>query len=269
MPREPRRLYEKASACFRRDLTTDLSSRWSFALQGLHLAFAVISYYFLATQVAAGRSEGYPAFPFLLIGVMVQGYMTTVLVMFAQVVRGNQIAGTFKAVLTTRTSPVAFVLLSSLYPLSRTTIDVAVYLLVGLLLGFSIGGSNVGGALLVFVLSLVAFGSLGIVLAALSLVSNRANTCVTLVVSASWLMSGGLYPREVLPSLLENAANLLPATYALNGLRATLIGNVPTSMILPDLAALALFSILAVPVALVVFDVGLKRARVCGTLGHI
>src|SRR5687767_13822863 len=93
-----RLVWDKARACVRRDATLELGSPWSFGLQLAHLSFAVVSYYFFAAQIENSELGGYAPFEFLLIGIMVQGYMTTVLVMFSHVVQGNQIAGTLKAV---------------------------------------------------------------------------------------------------------------------------------------------------------------------------
>jgi ABC-2 type transport system permease protein len=262
------RLMDKARACFMRDLAIDLSSRWSILFQALHLALAVISYYFLATQFSSSCAR-YPAFPFLLVGIAVQGYMTTILVTFAEVIAVHRREGTLKAVLVTPTSPIVFVLLSSLYPVCRTTVDAAMYVVVGLLLGFSTGNGNVAGALLVFVASLAAFTGIGIALATLSLVSHRANTIVTVVVSASWLLSGGLYPTTVLPPALQAIGVLLPATHATSAIRATLIEGAPTSVVMPQVVILLLFATVMFPAGLAIFTMGIRRARVAGSLGHM
>jgi ABC-2 type transport system permease protein len=259
---------QKARICIERDAASDFGSPWSFVLQLGHLALAVVAYYFLATQLDSNRLEGYSPFGFLLVGIMVQGYMTTVLVMFTQVIQDNRRAGTLKSTLTTRTSPLAFVALSSIYPFCRATLDVAGYVLVGVVLGRSVLTGNLPGAALVFVLSLVTFSSLGLALATLSLVSRGTQAAVTALVSASWLLSGGLYPSTVLPEWLRAVAPWLPATHAINGLRATLLENAPLAAIAPELAALAVFAIVTPPASAAMFAAGLRHARVHGTLGR-
>jgi ABC-2 type transport system permease protein len=262
-------LWDKARACLRRDLAIDLGSRWSLLFQALHLGFAVVSYYFLATQFAPAGAGRYPAFPFLLVGIAVQGYMTTILVTFAEVIQVHRREGTLKAVLVTRTSPALFVALSSLYPVCRTTADAAMYAAVGWLMGFSVAVGNVAGAALVFVASLAAFAGIGIALATLSLLSHRAGAAVAVVVSASWLLSGGLYPTAVLPPVLQRAGALLPATHATSAIRATLIDGAPTAAVLPQVGILLLFAAIMVPAGLAIFGMGIRRARVAGALGHV
>ena len=260
--------WDKTRACLLRDVVLELGSVWSFGLQLAHLAFAVVSYYFFAVQLRSAELGGYPAFGFLLIGIMVQGYMTTVLVTFAQIIQNHQAAGTLKAVMTTRTTPVGFMMLSSVFPLCRAAIDVTAYLIVGWILGWSFGDANLSGAALTFALSLVAFGSAGLMLATLSLFSSRTHAAVTALVGASWLLSGGLYPSHVLPAWLQHVAPWLPATHAIAAFRATLLGSAPTEAILPQLGALALFALVAVPASVLTFEAGLRRARVYGTLAR-
>jgi ABC-2 type transport system permease protein len=263
-------LLDKARACFRRDLVIDLSSRWSLLFQALHLTLAVLSYYFLATQFAPeGAARRYPAFPFLLVGIAVQGYMTTILVTFAEVIRVHQQEGTLKAVLVSPTSPHLFLLLSALYPMCRTTIDAAMYVIAGWLMGFDIAVGNPAGAFCVFIASLAAFCGIGIALATLSLISPRAATGVVVVVSASWLLSGGLYPTAVLPPVLQAVGAWLPATHAISGIRATLIDAEPTAAVLPQIGVLALFAAIMFPAGLAAFSMGIRRARIAGTLGHV
>ena len=91
---------------FRRDLLTDLSYKLSFALQALRILLGIAAYYFLACLLGESTPGGYAPFPFFLVGMAVNGYMTTALVCFTQAVKGHQVTGTLKSVLATRTSPV-------------------------------------------------------------------------------------------------------------------------------------------------------------------
>ena len=70
----------KAWAFFRRDLLTDLSYKLSFALQALHILLGIAAYYFLARFLGGSTPGGYAPFPFLLVGMAVNGYMTTALI---------------------------------------------------------------------------------------------------------------------------------------------------------------------------------------------
>jgi ABC-2 type transport system permease protein len=257
----------KAWAFFKRDLMTDVSYKVSFALEALDILLGVAAFYFLGRYLSHRLSTSEGFFPFVLIGVAVNGYMTTALVCFSQGIRDNQLTGTLKAILVTRTSPLVLVLLSSLYPFVRAAVDATVYLLAGIALGVSLGGVNVAAALLVFAFSLLAFSSIGIVSATFTLVFKRGDPVLWLFGGLSWLLGGVFYPVEVLPPLLQHAGQLLPITHALDGMRAALLNATPVAELLPQIEVLALFVLVGLPLSLGGFSLAMRRARVAGTLG--
>ena len=236
----------KAWAFFRRDLLADLSYKLSFALQALHILLGIAAYYFLARFLGESTPDGYAPFPFLLVGMAVNGYMTTALVCFRQAVKGHQVTGTLKSVLATRTSPVTFIVLSSLYPFARGTVDGLIYLLGGGAFGLPLGQVNLLATLLLFGVSLLAFGSIGILSATFTLIFKRGDPLLWLFVSLSWLLGGVFYPREVLPPFLQQLAQLLPITYTIDAMRAALLEGSTVAEIFPQIRALALFALVGV-----------------------
>lgn len=259
----------KAWAFLKRDIVTDLSYKLSFALTAVHLVLSILGYYFLARLLGGTRPDGYAPFPFIAVGVAVNGFMTTLLVCFGQAIRGGQATGTLKAVLTTRTTPIAFILLSSLYPILRAAVDAGLYLMVAVVLGLTLSAVNLASTTLIVTLSLLAFGSIGIMSAGFALVFKRGDPLVWLFVSGSWLLGGVLYSRDVLPPVLQLAGSLLPLTAAVDGLRAALLTGASMAEVLPEVAALGLFTIVALPASLAAFEMGVRRARVRGSLEHV
>ena len=162
----------------------------------------------------------------------------------------------------------ALILLSSLYPVVRASMDAGLYLLGGALLGLSLGKANLTAALIIFLVSLLAFSSMGILSATLTLVFKRGDPLLWLFGGLSWLLGGVFYPVEVLPHYLQKAAQLLPITHALKGMRAALLGGALVSQLLPHIGVLALFGLIGLPLSLVGFSLGVRRARVTGTLSH-
>jgi ABC-2 type transport system permease protein len=258
----------KAWAFFKRDLLVDISYRFSFALQVLDIMVAIGSFYFLARLVGATAFRGYEPFSFILIGMAVNGYMTTSMVCFGQAIKGNQPTGTLKAVLATPTSPAAFILFSSLYPSFRSAIDAGLYLLGGMLLGISLARVNFVAVLVIFVLSLLAFSSIGVLSATFTIVFKRGDPMLLLVTGLSWLLGGVFYPLSVLPPFLQHVARLLPITHALDGMRAAMLGGASLAGLLPQIAILSLFGLVGLPLSLLVFCLGVRWARVTGTLSH-
>ena len=258
----------KAWIFIKRDFLTDVSYKVSFALQTLDVLIGVAAFYFLSKTLGPTTTEGYPFFGFLLIGVAVNGYMTTCLVCFSQAIRGGQFTGTLKAVLSTRTAPLSLVLLSSLYPCLRAAADAAVYLIGGLLFGLSLAQVNVVAVVVVFVASLLAFSSIGIFSAAFTLAFKKGDPLLWLFGGLSWLLGGVFYPLDVLPPGLRQAADALPITHALEAMRSALLDGASVEELLPQIGILTLFGLIGIPLGLASFNYALRVARVSGTLSH-
>ena len=146
--------------------------------------------------------------------------------------------------------------------------DGLIYLLGGGAFGLPLGQVNLPATLLLFGVSLLAFGSIGILSATFTLIFKRGDPLLWLFVSLSWLLGGVFYPREVLPPFLQQLAQLLPITYTIDAMRAALLEGSTVAEIFPQILALALFALVGVPVSLVGFHLGVRRARVTGTLSH-
>ncbi len=258
----------KLLAFLKRDLETDLSYKLSFAFEAAHVAIAVAAFYFFSQLLGNTRPAGYASFPFILVGMTVNAYMTTCLVCFAQTIRGSQTGGTLKAILATPTSATTFLVCSSTYPFVRASLDGAVYIIVGMLFGLSGSQMNPLTAGLVLALSLLAFSSVGIVAASFILVFKRGDPLLWLFGSASWLLGGVLYPTTMLPPALRHLATVLPATYAVDGMRAALLTGASPMAISRELTGLAVFAVIGVPLSCVLFGLGIDHARRMGTLDH-
>lgn len=258
----------KAWAFFKRDLATDLSYKLSFAFQLANIFIALGAFYFLAHILGPGAFRGYEPFAFILVGVAVNDYMTTSMACYGQAMRGNQPLGTLKMVLATPTSPSAFVLLSSVYPVLRAAFDALVYVLAGVLFGLNLGRVNVAGVLVIFLLSVMAFSSIGICSATFTVVFKRGDPLMWLFAGLSWLLGGVYYPLSVLPRFLREASALLPITHALNGMRAALLEGASLRQLAPEMGILAVFGVIGLPLSLAGFAWGVRRARVSGSIAH-
>jgi ABC-2 type transport system permease protein len=258
----------KAWAFLKRDFFTDLSYKLSFALQVVDVLVGVGAFYFLARMIGRTAFHGYEPFAFILVGVAVNGYMTTMLVCYANSIRGGQPLGTLKMVLATPTSPASFVLFSSVYPMIRALFDALLYLLGGYVLGLSLAKANIPVALLIFLLSECAFSSIGIFSATFTLVSKRGDPLLWLFGGLSWLLGGVYYPVEVLPRFLRAAAQLLPITHALVAMRAALLEHASAGALSGQIAILAAFGLVGLPLSLLAFHLGVRWTKITGTLSH-
>ncbi len=258
----------KAWAFFKRDFFADISYKLSFGFQVADVLIGLGSFYFLARLLGPAALHGYRPFPFLLVGVAVNGYMTTSLVCYSHSIRGSQPLGTLKMVLATPTSPVGFVLYSSVYPIVRAVFDAFLYLVGGLFMGLSLAKVNIPVALLIFLLSEITFSSIGIFSATFTLVFKRGDPLLWLVGGLSWLLGGVYYPIDVLPRFLRDAAQVLPITHALIAMRAALLDHASAASLSPQIAILAAFGLVGLPLSLLAFYGGVRWAKITGTLSH-
>jgi ABC-2 type transport system permease protein len=258
----------KAWAFFKRDLRTDLSYKISFVFQLVDVLLGCGAFFFLARVLGRGAFRGYEPFAFILVGIAVNGYMTTCLACFTQAIRGNQPLGTLKAVLVTPTSAESFVLFSSFYPFVRAALDALLYLAAGTMLGMSLSRVNFPAALLIFLLSAAAFSSIGILSATFTLVFKRGDPILWLFGGLSWLLGGVYYPIEVLPRFLRHAAELLPITHALVAMRGALLRHASCAELLPQIGVLGGFALVGMPLSLLAFRLGVRWARINGSLSH-
>ena len=216
----------KARAFFLRDLRMDLSYRISFLLEAANVLIMVGAFYFLSKLMGGQISGRYQPFPFLLLGLAVNSYLTTALYCFSQGVRGSQGPGVIKSVLGAPISEDEFLLYSSAYPVFRAAVDGMVYLGGGILLGLPVERMNLLAVLVLFILSVAAHAGIGIISAAFTLLFKRGDPVVWVMGGISWLLGGVFYPLEVLPQWMQHAAALLPLSHALRGTRAAVLEEI-------------------------------------------
>jgi ABC-2 type transport system permease protein len=259
----------EARALFERDWLTDLRYRAVFVVSLVDAGLALVSYGFLARVFGDARPDGYAPLPFLLAGIALTDSLTTGLVSMAQGVRQNQQAGTMKALLALPLSPARVMALSMPYPALRAAVDFAVFLAVGAALGLSLAGINVLSMSVVLVLAIAAVLGLGLMSAAVAVVFKRGDPVMWALGAATWLLSGVLYPVDVLPPLFARLAWCLPTTHALAAMRAAVLDGVPLADLGAHLTALAGFAVVLVPGGLWLFSAAVNYARRKGTLGHL
>ena len=199
----------KAGWFLRRDFIIELSYKLSFLLQLVGIFLNVFMFYFLARLVDGERQPSLDAyngdyFAFVLIGVAFSLYFTIAISGFAKNLRDAQITGTLEAMLLTPTDLPTIIISSCLWDYLFTTLRVFIYLLLGtLVFGADLGNANYLGALVVLVLTIVAFSGLGIMAASFIMVTKRGDPVTTIVGGVGLLLGGVYYPVELLPSWLQ------------------------------------------------------------------
>ena len=263
-------------AFFRRDAKIALSYRFQFFFQVAGLLSICVTFFFLSLmlrRVEGGISSlskyGGSYFGFALIGIAVSSYIDMSLRTFSFSIRSAQMTGTFEAMLTTRTSIGALVAGSSVYTLCFSMLRVAI------LLGFGVGMFGVTMHLETWPVLLVVLGltvastmALGIFSAGFIVLFKQGDPMTSAISGLSWLLSGVLYPKEILPSWVQDVANLLPLTHALEATRLALLQGAQFDTLEGSVFGLGIFAGLGIPISLVWFAWSVGRARVAGSLAR-
>ncbi len=109
------------------------------------------------------------------------------------------------------------------------------------------------------------FASLGMAVAAFTVVFKRATTLLGMVVTGPLALGGVYFPIEAFPEPLERVASVLPFTWGLDVLRASLLGGDVNPA---QLAGLFTSAMLLLPLALLGFTAAVTRARRTGTMAQ-
>jgi ABC-2 type transport system permease protein len=262
----------KPLAFVRKDFIAASSYKLSFIMQLLNIILSVAVFFFMAKLFGSAiiphlKPYGGDYFSFVLIGVAFSDYLGIALGSMAGTIRGGQVMGTLEALLVTQTEIPTIVISSSLYSFIWTSIRVIAYLAVGAW-GFNmnIQSANYGGALLILLLTIIAFSSMGIISASFIMVLKRGDPISWVFTNLSWLLGGLYYPISVLPEWLQKLSYLLPITYALEGMRLALLKGYSIAQLSNTILALLIFSAIMLPISILCFKYAVKRAKIDGSL---
>ena len=261
-------LTHKSLAILRRDLLIAVRYRSAFILTAAGAMIELASFYYLSRAIGPGfRPEGLDYFSFLLVGTGFYTFLVMGIHSFLQTVQEAQQTGTLEVLMTTSTPPLVLVLLSAMSSFSRSAVQFLLYLVVGLLMfRGSLPTPDVAASVLTFLLSLMIAVAIGLMAAALQVAIQKGSVVLWALGSGAWLLTGTLFPVASLPAPLRRAAELVPITHSLDAMRRALLDGASVSGLSHEIGILAFFSLILLPLGLMMFSYSLRRARQQGTL---
>jgi len=263
---------KKALAFISKDFVHATTYKFAFITQWLGIFFSALVFFFLSKLFGSAvlpylKPYGGDYFSFVLIGIAFGSYLQVSLNSFSACIREAQVLGTLEALLVTQTGIPTIVISSSLYSFVVTSLRVLVYLLLGaIFFGLKIGNANYLGGLLVLLLTIVSFSSMGIISASFIMVLKRGDPLSWIFSSLSWLLGGVFYPVAVLPDWLQKISFLLPITYSLEGMRLALLKGYSVTQLMDCIIPLVIFLIIVLPASLWLFNYAVRRAKIDGSL---
>jgi ABC-2 type transport system permease protein len=259
-------------AFLRRDWQLATSYRLASLLASAGALFTLTTFYFLSRTVGDSpllRSRyGTDYFSFALVGLAGLTLLRALQRQLGARLREAQVDGSLEVLLASPHGTARLLVLLSAAPLVNAALRALVLLGAGaLFFGARLQLAPLSFAA-VLAATLAAFASLGLISAAFILVFKRGDPFAYALDALSYLFAGVVYPPEVLPPLLARLGRLLPATHALEGLRAAALQAAPLEAVLPSVGALLLFALALWPLALLAVSAARRHVERVGSLPH-
>lgn len=234
---------------------------------------SVLSIGFLASGlgtlgVQGGTFDLHKAQLYLLVGALLWGYLSLVFMEAAYAIAWERWEGTieytFMAPIRRVTHLFGICLFAIGYGLVRTFI---VLLIAIAMFNLDFSHADIPAALAVLAASTVPLIGLAIFTSVLPLLSPQKGEQMSVAVQGFLLLvSGVYYPLSVLPLPMQIAGAASPLTYALDGIRSSLLDGAGVPAQLPTIAILLAMGAVMIPLSLWVFSWAENRAKRLGLL---
>jgi ABC-2 type transport system permease protein len=204
----------------------------------------------------------------LLIGAVIWSYLGILFEIITQTVGWERWEGTieytFMAPLSRAVHLLGMGAFAVVYGLIRT---VLLFFVVASFFTLDLGNADFKAAFLVLVIASVSFLGIGVMTAVFPLISPEKGTQLGFIAQGMLLVvSGVYYPVSVMPDWMQAIATISPATYALHGIRATVLDGAGLGDVWGDLWPLLLLGVVSIPLGLAVFRAGERYAKRNGKL---
>lgn len=222
-------------------------------------------------DAAATAATSQPAFDLVLylgIGTIVWAYLRAVFSNISEMISWERWEGTIEytmmAPISRFTHMLGTSLFSIVYGIARTALLLAT---LSLFFEVDLSKANLAGGLMVMLLGSISFIGVGIMAASLPLLFPERGEEMSFVISSILLLiSGVYYPISVLPGWMQVPAAISPATYVLEGMRATILNGEATSSLGRFVLPILVLGVLSLPLGIWVFNLAERYAKRTGRL---
>ncbi|HET7035427.1 MAG TPA: ABC transporter permease [Thermomicrobiaceae bacterium] len=238
---------------------------------GWEVAFLIFNVTSSLSVMYIGKAQGAGQEQLILylgIGTVVWAYLRSVFGNISEMIVWERWEGTIEytmmAPISRLTHMLGVALFAIIYGILRTAL-----LLGALALFFEVDLShaNAWGALLIILVGSLSFVGIGIMAAVLPLLFTERGEEMTFIISSLLLLvSGVYYPISVLPGWMQAAARISPATYVLEGMRATILDGKPAGTLGHYLLPMAVIGLITIPLGMLVFTTVERYAKRTGRL---
>jgi ABC-2 type transport system permease protein len=231
------------------------------------LAITFIAKQLAAEGVVSGR-EANDLVLFLLIGTLVWAYLSAVLDDISLVITWERWEGTIEHTLMAPVPRPAHLVGTAVFGVLHAMVRTTLIMVIALpFFTVDLAGANWATAMVVVVVGSASLIGLGILAGVLPLLyPERGEQLSFMVQAVVLLISGVYYSVETLPGWLRVASHLSPATYFLRGVRHAVIDGASLADEAGDIAVMAVFAVVLIPVSIAVFSAAERWAKRTGRL---
>ena len=223
----------------------------------------------LSTLGAAGGSfDMHRAQLYLLVGALLWGFLSLVFMEAAFAIAWERWEGTIEYTFMAPVRRVTHLMGICLFAIGYGLVRTFVVLLVAIaIFDIDLSRANLAGALVVLAASIVPLVGLAVLTSVLPLLSPQKGEQMSFAVQGFMLLvSGVYYPLTVLPLPLQIAGYASPLTYALAGMRRSLLDGAGVGDQLPTVGILLAMGAVLIPGGIAVFGWAERRAKSLGLL---
>jgi ABC-2 type transport system permease protein len=205
---------------------------------------------------------------YLLVGSLVWSYLAVVFDAIGEMIAWERWEGTieytFMAPVSRSTHMIGSCLFAVVFGLIRTALIMTI---VVLFFQLDLSRANLPAGAVVLAIASISFVGLGITASTLPLLfPERGAQMVFIAQTCLLLFSGVYYPIDVMPSWMQAVAQLSPATYALTGIRASLLEGQGIVEQIGTLLPLLAMGLVTIPLGVRIFSLAERYAKRTGRL---
>ena len=264
--------FQKIFAYIKKSFLIESSYRLSFWGDIFGTIASLLTFYFIDRLFGRQMSPhllpfGINYFSYVLVGIAFSSFIGTGLGSLSGQIRHEQITGTLESLLLAPTRMGVLIIAISLWNFLWASVDLLLYLLLGIF-AFKIDFSNINllSTFIIFLLSVVAFNSLGLISASFILIFKRGDPVSWVINTAFGLFGGVYFPITIFPLWLQKLSALLPITYSIRSIQMAIYKGATLRMLFPDLIVLLCLTIALIPLSLLSLGYAFRRTKEEGSL---
>ena len=257
-----------AAAICKRDMLLFASYRTRLLTTFFATAVSLTLFYYVSRMVSSrvvGTADEYYAF--VVVGLIIFAVLTSTLSTPVAMLRSELQAGTFERMVVSPFGPVRAIASLLLFPL-LLALATALFSLVfaGVVFHLHLHWATVPLAVPAALFGAIAFAPFGIAMAAAVVTFKQTNAGAAFVITAVSLLAGVYFPVALLPGWLRWASDVQPFTPAVDLLRHLLVATPLHDGPWVELAKLAGFTVVTIPLSLFLLRAAVRHGRRRGTI---